>query len=109
MTQDRIVEAYSRALAQTNRMFEAARSGDWDGLVLLERERDRMLDEIRKHEGEPPKAPELRQRKRELIREMLSRDEEIRNLTQDWMHELRDILSNVETVQRLSKTYSQGN
>lgn len=107
MTQEQIVEAYRRALALTEEMFDAAHAGDWDRLVATERDRDRLVEAIRERDADPPKSGELRQRIRDLIEQILARDEEIRSLTQDWMHELREILANTETAQRLNKTYSQ--
>ena len=52
-------------------------------------------------------GPELRARKRELIESIMRRDTEVRALTEDWMHELRDILASANNSQRLSKTYDQ--
>ena len=32
-------------------------------------------------------------------------DEQIQLLTQDWMHELREVLGSISTEQRLNRTY----
>ena len=45
-----------------------------------------------------------RERKREVIAEMLRGDEQIQALTQDWMHELREVLGNINAEQRPSRT-----
>ncbi|MBK8017488.1 MAG: flagellar protein FliT [Betaproteobacteria bacterium] len=107
MSQNRIVEIYSEALELTGRMFDAARASDWDGLVKLEQARDRLIEQARVLDAEPPQAGDIQARKRELLQQILERDEEIRALTQDWMRELRDILENANNVQRLQKTYTQ--
>jgi len=85
-------------------MLTFARNGDWDNLVKFESDRSRVVELIRLQDALPVKDAGT-SRKREIIAEMLKMDEEIQLLSQDWMHELRDILSSVSTEQRLSRTY----
>lgn len=103
----RVVNAWHEVLALTERMLDAARKSDWDGLVQLEQERGRLIEDIGALEKDPTMARAHRDRKRALIQAIMGRDDEIRMLTQDWMRELREILASVNTEQRLSKTYSQ--
>jgi flagellar protein FliT len=103
----RAVNAWTEVLALTERMLDAARKSDWDGLVGLEQQRGKLIDEIGTLEQDPAMARSHRDRKRALIQAIMGRDDEIRLLTQDWMRELREILASVNTEQRLSKTYSQ--
>jgi flagellar protein FliT len=103
----RAVTAWEEVLALTDRMLEAARKSDWDGLVEIEQRRGRLIEEVSVLEKDPAAARTHRDRKRALIQAIMGRDDEIRMLTQDWMRELREILSSVNTEQRLSKTYSQ--
>jgi flagellar protein FliT len=103
----RAVNAWTEVLALTERMLDAARKSDWDGLVGLEQQRGKLIDEIGTLEQDPAIARSHRDRKRALIQAIMGRDDEIRLLTQDWMRELREILASVNTEQRLSKTYSQ--
>lgn len=107
MNPDELLDLYRQALDLTQRMLTAARASDWDALVRLEVERDRLIEEVRRHDLDTPRSARLREQKRELLERIIAQDEEIRTLTQDWMRELRDILSNVNNVQRLSKTYTQ--
>ena len=108
MASERIVTMYAEALALTERMLEAAQASDWEGLVRAEQARDRLVEEIRLQDVDPARSrPELRGRKRELIESIMRRDTEVRALTEDWMHELRDILASANNSQRLSKTYDQ--
>ena len=102
-----MVNAWEEVLALTERMLDSARKSDWDGLVGLEQQRGRLIDEIGALETDPAVARAHRDRKRALIQSIMGRDDEIRMLTQDWMRELREILASVNTEQRLSKTYSQ--
>lgn len=99
-----MLAAYEHALSLTRDMLEFARNGDWDNLVKFESDRSRVIDELRLNDTAPARDDESN-RKREIIAQMLRMDEEIQTLSQDWMHELRDILNSVTTEQRLSRTY----
>ncbi len=100
-----MLQAYERALALTHSMLEAARRGDWDELVRIEGERARVVEQIRTEDAEPARDPRQAGRKREIMAEMLRTDEQVQLLTQDWMHELREILGSISTAKRLTKTY----
>jgi flagellar protein FliT len=106
-TSERIISRWEAALALTRRMLETARRSDWEALVQLERERDQLIEEIRREDVEPLRSAAQRGRRRDVLQAMLALDEEIRALTEDWMRELREILASVNTSQRLNKTYSQ--
>jgi flagellar protein FliT len=99
-----VLAAYEHALSLTRDMLQFARNGDWDNLVKLESDRTRIIDELRAHDASPTRDASA-VRKREIITEILKLNEEIQVLSQDWMHELRDILGSVSTEQRLSRTY----
>ncbi len=105
MTAEELEHAYARALELTERMVEAARAAQWEALVALERERDALVETLRREDTEPMKTARWRERKRDLLARMLSLDEQVRTLTEDWMHELRDILANVSTERKVNKTY----
>jgi hypothetical protein len=100
-----LISAYERALELSRAMLEAARKSDWDQLVAFERERGRVVDDIRLGDPDPGRDLATRGRKRELILAIMQCDEQITLLTQDWMHELRDVLASVSAEQRLSRTY----
>jgi ABC-type transport system involved in cytochrome bd biosynthesis fused ATPase/permease subunit len=63
---------------------------------------------LRQQDVDPGRVPALRARKRALIETIMARDAEVRSLTEDWMHELREILESAGNVQKLHKTYDQG-
>jgi hypothetical protein len=99
------MRTYERVLELSRAMLEAARKSDWDQLVALERERAQLVDDIRVGDPEPGRDPSTRERKRELIQAVMQCDEQIALLTQDWMHELREVLGSISAEQRLSRTY----
>jgi hypothetical protein len=100
-----LIRAYERVLELSRAMLEAARKSDWDQLVALERERAQVVEDIRIGDPEPGRDPGTRERKRELIQAVMQCDEQIALLTQDWMHELREVLGSISAEQRLSRTY----
>jgi hypothetical protein len=100
-----MLTAYERALAVSRAMLDAARKSDWDQLVVLERERAQVIDHIRVHDPDPGRDNGSRERKRELILAIMQCDEQIQLLTQDWMHELREVLGSISAEQRLTRTY----
>jgi hypothetical protein len=100
-----LISAYERALELSRAMLEAARKSDWDQLVAFERERGRVVDDIRLGDPDPGRDLATRGRKRELILAIMQCDEQITLLTQDWMHELREVLGSISAEQRLSRAY----
>lgn len=100
-----IMQRYEKALTLTRSMLEAAQKSEWDRLVVLERERTTVIDQLRDLDREPPRDVRERDRKRDLLREIMQFDEQIETLTRDWMRELREVLGSINAEQRLSRTY----
>ncbi len=100
-----VLADYEEALAITERMLECARAAQWDRLVELERERSGTMQRLRQRDPDPGRDTATRERKRVVLKRMIACDEEIAVLTQDWMGELRQILSAVDTTNKLARTY----
>ena len=101
-------QAYENALQVTERMLVCARSAQWDQLVALEKERAILMAGIGRADPDPGRDGTTRDRKRAILERMIVCDEEVAVLTQDWMGELRQILSSVDTQQKLERTYRSG-
>jgi hypothetical protein len=86
-------------------MLLAATQGNWDELVKLERQRTQHIESIKQEDPDPRPMDAQSGRKREIAMTILRTDEQIQVLTQDWMHELRQVLSSVHTEQRLNRAY----
>ena len=99
------MQRYEKAVELTRSMLEAAQKSEWDRLVVLERERATLIDQLRNVDREPPRDERERDRKRTLLREIMEFDAQIEILTQDWMRELREVLGSINAEQRLSRTY----
>lgn len=89
----------------TQKMLGAARAGDWDGLVQLESARQAKVDQILQINQSRIKDQELIARQSELIRNILSTDEEIKRLTCSWMDKIQQELSVIGVDKRLQQAY----
>lgn len=108
MNSPQTIAAYETILAITGQMLEAARNGDWDSLVALERDCKKLVEQLIAENGGPPLSSEFQQRKAEIIRKVLADDAEIRNITEPWMARLQNILGNTTREQRLRQAYGPG-
>jgi len=102
------LQAYEVALQITERMLTCARAAHWDELVALEKARGDAMDDIGRCDPDPGRDLTTRARKRTILTRMIVCDEEVAALTQDWMAELRQILTSADTRQKLDRTYRSG-
>jgi flagellar protein FliT len=90
------VTLYERMSELSAMMVNAARATDWDRLSGLELEVRQIRDELQRLE--PAEGPALplsgtdRQRKMELIKQILQDDREVRRHTEPWMESVRAML-----------------
>lgn len=104
MNEQESIRVYENIAMITDQMLTAARSGDWDQLISLE---TRCTDQVRSLQtGEPPQLTgQLRERKVQIIRKILSDDREIRNLTEPWMAHLAKLINSTGTERKLNNAY----
>jgi flagellar protein FliT len=90
------IDRYQEMSALSTRMADAARRGDWDELLDLERRvaslRDRLAEPVAPMSDSIESMPELA-RMRGLIRQILDDDAEVRRHTEPWMEQVRLLLS----------------
>lgn len=99
-----LIEDYQQLSGITSQMREAAVGGEWDRLILLEKECSRKVEEIKPHDGVPT-DPAERAQKLALLKKILADDAEIRNRTETWMEQLQRIMQSTRSEQRLQQTY----
>ena len=105
------LDRYQEISALSARMVDAARTGDWDGLVVLERRvaeiRDRLMSAPVGSLSEPARI-------HDLIQRILADDAEVRRHTEPWMEQVRLLLSghvngwHVDIAQATSESNSSG-
>lgn len=92
MTAEEVLNRYERLRGLTAAMLESARGGEWDTLIGLEHQCTSVLQPLVTANGGPPLDATQRQRKVEMLKEILREDAEIRSLTVDWMVKLEQLL-----------------
>jgi len=108
MNGPQIITAYEAILAITGQMLEAARIGDWDRLVALEKDCKKRVEELIAENYGLPLSSQFQQRKAEIIRKVLADDAEIRSITEPWMAQLQDFLGSAGRERKLSQAYVSG-
>lgn len=91
--------AYEVIWSVTQEMLEAARSGEWDDLVNLEKKR---ADQVAQLMGNQHKVDA---HAKEVIQKILASDDEIKKLTESWLGNLQDTLASTKTEKKLLQAY----
>lgn len=104
MTNQEALSAYAAMAALTEQMVQAARAIDWDTLVDLELRVTAHVQALRAEPSQPMTGAD-RERKIELIRQMLNADRQIRDLTMPWMAQLSKLISSTGTERRVVNAY----
>jgi flagellar protein FliT len=104
MTNQEVLAAYAAMAGITEHMVQAAKASDWDTLAILEQ---RVAVHVQALREQPQQAMQGadRERKIELIRQMLSADRQIRDLTMPWMAQLSKLISSTGTERRVVNAY----
>ncbi len=100
-----ILSLYETIWSDTQKMLSAARNGDWDNLIGLEQGRRSQVDKILQLDKCNMENREFLARKSELIRSIISADEEIKSLTHAWMDKLKETLGIFGVDKRLKQAY----
>lgn len=100
-----ILSLYAAAWSDTQKMLSAARNEDWDNLIGLEQNRRSHVDKVLQMDKGNMENREFLARKSELIRSIISADEEIKLLTRAWMEQLKETLGVIGMDKRLQQAY----
>ncbi|MET0320297.1 MAG: flagellar protein FliT [Duganella sp.] len=104
MTNQEVLSAYAAMTALTEQMVQAASASDWDTLAILEQRVAGYVQALREQPQQAMQGAD-RERKIELIRQMLSADRQIRDLTMPWMAQLSKLISSTGTERRVVNAY----
>lgn len=104
-----ILSIYQEVAGITDQMLLAARSGDWDSLVSLERQCAGHIDTLKTRDRMAPLPEEARQQKISIIKKILADDLEIRNLTEPRLAQLSSLIASAGNERRLHGAYSANN
>lgn len=100
------LENYEILSSVMGQMREAAAQGDWDRLVLLEKQCSQRVATMKSQDSTAPLNEATRLRKVELIRKILADDADIRSHVEPWMAQLQRIMQSAGQERRLQQAYS---
>ena len=92
MNGSEIITTYEAILITTGKMLKVVQRADWRNLIVLEQECSNLIKKIIINDESKMLSDELRQRKLEIIQQILAVDAEIRTFTQPWTVQLQIIL-----------------
>ncbi len=102
---EHILDVYASISAKTGEMLEAAKSSDWDRLVVLEQDCRALIEALKQSDAGADVGARFVQRKVALIRKVLADDAEIRKFTEPWMTQLEAFLGNTRREHKLQRAY----
>ena len=102
MNSSEIITTYEAISITTGQMLKVVQRADWRNLIVLEQECRNLIKKIIINDESKMLSAELRQRKLEIIQQILAVDAEIRTFTQPWTVQLQIILRNTIREHRLT-------
>jgi len=105
MSAAQVIANYESLSALTGRMRAAAKRGEWGSLVDIEQERGKLVAAMKPLDADANLDEAARQRKNQLISEILAGDAEIRDLAQAWMSQFQLSMQSSLQELRLLKEY----
>ncbi len=85
---------YYRAIEQASQdMLEAARAGNWDGVIKLEGACALLIAQLKHQAMQRPLGDDERQLKSRIMQRILVNDAEVRQLAEPWLDDLDDLLA----------------
>jgi flagellar protein FliT len=100
-----VIANYESLSNITNQMRHAAIQGEWDHLISLELQCSQQVALMKPLDASVTLDENTRQHKVQLIRKILADDAEIRNCTETWMAQLRNIMHSHRQEERLHHKY----
>lgn len=105
MSASKVIANYESLSSITGKMRDAAVHGEWDQLVVLEQQCCQHVATMKPVDASARLDEPSRQRKIELIKNILADDAVIRNHTEKWMGQLQSIMQSNRHEQRLQQAY----
>jgi flagellar protein FliT len=109
MDNQEIISLYEGVAEITDQMLLAARNGDWDSLVNLEKICAGHITTLSARDKIAPLSETARQKKIGIIKKILADDHQIRVITEPRLTELSALISNSGTERKLQQAYSANN
>jgi flagellar protein FliT len=91
MTSNEVLSMYENIAGLTAKMAVAAQAGDWTCLAKLENQCAAQASAV--ESGVTPLEGEMRQRKIDLLKQIMANDRVIREVTEPWMAQIANVMS----------------
>lgn len=105
MASHQVIANYESLFTMTAQMREAAVRGEWDRLIDLEQQCRQQVAAIKQVDASATLDEPSRQRKAQIIKNILAHDADIRSRTVVWMGQLQRIMQSNRQEQRLQQAY----
>lgn len=105
MAAGKAIANYELLAALTRQMRDAAMRGEWEQLIGIERRSSDLVVAMQSVDAEARLDEAERQRKRQLIAEILADEAEIRRYVEGWMGELQRTMQSQRQEQKLLNAY----
>lgn len=103
--EDSVLRYYESIAGQSQRMLLAAKAGDWEDLCAAEKECARLIDHLKQLGEQPPMNSTERERRMQILKNILAEDAQIRDLTEPWLKQLENLLHSAGNTRRLGGSY----
>jgi len=105
MSAPQVIANYEALLTLTRLMHEAAAQGQWEPLISIEGERNKLLAEIKVLDAQTRLDTTFSQRKDALLQSILAADAQTRDLVKTWMDQFQITMQSASQEMRLLKKY----
>jgi flagellar protein FliT len=102
------IDLYEEMSLLSARMVDAARAGEWDSLIELERNVTGLRNALMALPDDSNSPASDMARKRSLIQRILEDDAEVRRHTEPWMEHVRQFLGDGLRRRDVEKAYAAG-
>lgn len=102
------LEDLHSALAISQSMLNMAQSGDWDGLIAKEKERQALIGALRMRaqaaELLPSESPDREEALR-IMADIIDADQKTQAIAQSWMNKISKDLGEIDLAKRVDAAY----
>lgn len=105
MNAEQVISMYEDLSDLTGQMLACARSGAWDDLSALEARCASRLAALRVGEPLIELSGRSRERKVQIIHEIMANDRALRDLASPWMAQLARMIASTGTERKLARAY----
>ena len=88
MTSNEVLSMYENVANLTGQMAMSARASDWESLGRLEKQTAAATATVAAGVMVPPQEGAARQRKIDLLKQILANDRAIRDVTEPWLNQV---------------------